>query len=68
MNNNAISYFDNDITRCGSKYCPKYNSCYRGDGHYYKPGIYTFSLFSDECNEEKGYLYFIKGDTNGKEW
>ena len=66
MNNNAISYFDNDITRCGNEGCPRYKKCYRGDGHYYKPGIYTFSLFSNECNEENGYPYFINGDKNGE--
>ena len=66
MMNNTISYFDNDITRCGNEYCPKYKECYRGDGHYYKPGIYTFSLFSNECNEENGYPYFINGDKNGE--
>ena len=62
--NNTISYFDNDIARCGNEYCPKYKECYRGDGHYYRPGIYTFSLFSNECNEENGYSYFINGDKN----
>lgn len=66
MMNNAISYFDNDITRCGNESCPKYKECYRGDGHYYKPGIYTFSLFLNECNEENEYPYFINGDKNGE--
>lgn len=51
-----------DICRCASKDCEKYNECYRGKGHHWKPGIYTFSMLKQECNKENNFKLFIKGE------
>lgn len=50
-----------NICRCASEDCKKYNECYRGKGHKWKPGIYTFSLLKLECNKENNFKLFIEG-------
>ena len=54
--------FDWDICRCMTVDCPKYEKCYRGNGHDYRPGIYSYSLLGEVCNEKSGYSNFIEGD------
>ena len=54
--------FDDDICRCMSENCSYYNECYRGKGHNYRPGIYTYSLLGEGCNKENNYKYFMEGD------
>lgn len=54
--------FENDICRCCSEECPMYKKCYRGDGHTYKPGVYTVSNLMEVCTAENGFEMFIKGD------
>lgn len=50
-----------DICRCASKECPKYNKCLRGNGYKGKlQGIYTISLLAQVCNENSNYEMFIK--------
>lgn len=51
--------WDDDICRCDSIECPHYYKCYRGRGHDWKPGIYTFALF---FKEDEKCEYFIEGD------
>jgi hypothetical protein len=54
-----------DICRCACEDCEKYNECYRGGGHNWIPGIYTFSLLNQICNEKNNFELFIEGDKNG---
>ena len=51
--------FESDICICGTTDCPKYNECLRGTGMK-RSGIYTMSYFGTICNEENGYMQFIK--------
>lgn len=57
-----------DLCRCQTTECKYYKSCFRGNGHSYKPGIYTFSNLGDICkryNKDSKFDYFIKGDVQG---
>lgn len=56
--------FEDDICLCGSKECPRYDECLRGNGTK-KKGIYTISLLRECCNQNNNYTMFIK--TNEKE-
>ena len=53
--------YEDDICRCATENCPKYNQCRRGNGFHHDAGIYTVSFLGEVCNEENNYEYFIKG-------
>lgn len=56
----------NDICRCASIKCPRYNECLRGDGYNHPKGIYTISEFSSVCNQNNNYKEFISTDKNNR--
>lgn len=47
-----------DICRCASHKCPRYDKCMRGDG-YKREGIYTISNLSEVCNQNNNYEMYI---------
>lgn len=57
-----MNFWEEDICRCASESCEKYNECFRGKGHIWKLGIYTVSLLEEVCNEKNDFKLFVKGD------
>ena len=48
-----------DMCRCGSIKCPRYDKCLRGDGYEFPKGIYTISNLAEVCNQNNNYEMFI---------
>lgn len=47
-----------DITMCTSEHCPEKDNCYRANA---TPSEYqSYSNFEYVCNEETGFIEFIK--------
>lgn len=52
-----------DVCRCASIECPRYEECARGEDNH-STGIYTISNLAEECNQNNNYKMFIGVNKN----